>query len=43
MNLMENPNPLIRLTVYGKLKKMMLDYEGKKIKFMERNLMRGVF
>lgn len=43
MNLMENPNPLIRLTVYGKLKKMMLDYEGKKVKFMERNLMRGVF
>jgi len=40
---MENKNPLIRLVIYGKLKKMMKAFEGKKLKMMERNLMRGVF
>jgi hypothetical protein len=43
MNLMENSNPLIRLVIYGKLKKMMKAFENKKLKFIERNLMRGVF
>ena len=43
MNLMENKNPLIRLVIYGKLKKMMNAFEGKKLKMIERNLMRGVF
>jgi len=40
---MENHNPLIRLVIYGKLKKMMKAFEGKKLKEIERNLMRGVF
>eukprot|EP00347_Sterkiella_histriomuscorum_P019663 403340763 len=43
MSLMESQNPLIRLVIFGKLKKMMGDYKGKKLKYMERNLMRGVF
>lgn len=43
MNLMENKNPLIRLVIYGKLKKMMKSFESKKLKMIERNLMRGVF
>jgi hypothetical protein len=40
---MENKNPLIRLVTYGKLKKMMGGFEGKKLKPLERNLMRGLF
>eukprot|EP00347_Sterkiella_histriomuscorum_P017701 403348330 len=43
MSLMESQNPLIRLVIFGKLKKMMGDFKGKKLKYMERNLMRGVF
>ncbi|CDW90251.1 UNKNOWN [Stylonychia lemnae] len=43
LHLMENKNPLIRLVIYGKLKKMMKAFEGKKLKMIERNLMRGVF
>eukprot|EP00347_Sterkiella_histriomuscorum_P023730 403333580 len=43
MHLMESQNPLIRLVIFGKLKKMINDYKGKKPKYMERNLMRGVF
>ncbi|CDW91852.1 UNKNOWN [Stylonychia lemnae] len=41
--LMESENPLIRLVTYGKLKKMMASFEGKKLKQTESNLIRGVF
>ncbi|CDW83128.1 UNKNOWN [Stylonychia lemnae] len=43
LTLMENKNPLIRLVIYGKLKKMMKSFEGQKLKMIEKNLMRGVF
>ncbi|CDW82531.1 UNKNOWN [Stylonychia lemnae] len=43
LTLMESQNPLIRLVIYGKLKKMMKAFEGQKLKTVERNLMRGVF
>ncbi|CDW88099.1 accessory gland protein [Stylonychia lemnae] len=43
MSLMENKNPLIRLVIFGKLKKMMKSYEGQKLKSIDRNLMRGIF
>ncbi|CDW73064.1 UNKNOWN [Stylonychia lemnae] len=41
--LMENKNPLIRLVIYGKVKKMIKAFQGKKLKNIEKNLMRGVF
>jgi hypothetical protein len=40
---MENQNPLVRLVTYGKIKKMMRDFNGKKIDHLEANLMRGMF
>ena len=43
VRLMENKNPLIRLVMYGKLKKMMCQFEGKKVEPLERNMMRGLF
>ena len=43
VRLMENNNPLIRLVMYGKLKKMMQGFLGRKIKPLERNMMRGMF
>ena len=43
VRLMENENPLIRLVMFGKLKKMMLGFTGKKVEPLERNMMRGLF
>jgi hypothetical protein len=40
---MESDNPLVRLVVYSKLKKMMMGFVGKKIKPLERNMIRGLF
>jgi hypothetical protein len=40
---MENKNPLVRLVVYGKVKKMMREFKNKKIDNLERNIMRGMF
>ena len=40
---MENKNPLIRLTTYGKLKKMISGLGGKNLDPLERNLIRGMF
>ena len=43
MRLMENKNPLVRLVVYGKVKKMMKQFKGNKIDSLEKNMMRGMF
>ncbi|TNV82700.1 hypothetical protein FGO68_gene10121 [Halteria grandinella] len=43
VRLMENPNPLIRLVTYGKVKKMMKEFVGQRIDPLEKNLMRGMF
>ncbi|CDW71429.1 UNKNOWN [Stylonychia lemnae] len=43
VRLMENPNPLIRLVIFGKLKKMIQGFTGKKLDPLERNMMRGMF
>ena len=43
VRLMENPNPMIRMVMYGKLKKMMKGFLGRKIEPLERNMMRGMF
>lgn len=40
---MENKNPMIRLMMYGKLKKMMMSFKGQKIKPIDKNMMRGLF
>ena len=40
---MENPNPLIRLVIFGKLKKMINGFTGKNVEPLERNMMRGMF
>jgi hypothetical protein len=40
---MESQNPLVRLVVYSKLKKMMMGFVGRKVKPLERNMMRGLF
>ena len=43
VRLMENPNPMIKMVMYGKLKKMMQGFRDHKIKPLERNMMRGMF
>jgi len=40
---MENDNPLVRLVTYGKVKKMMTQFQNRDIDHLERNLMRGMF
>ena len=40
---MESKNPLVRFTVYRKIKRMMDTFKEEKIKSYERNLLRGVF
>jgi hypothetical protein len=40
---MENGNPLVRLVTYGKVKKMMKQFQDRDIDNMERNMMRGMF
>lgn len=43
VRLMENPNPMIKMVMFGKLKKMMQGFIGRKIEPLERNMMRGLF
>jgi hypothetical protein len=40
---MENKNPMIKLIVYGKLKKMMTSYVDTKLHSIDRNLIRGIY
>ena len=43
VRLMENNNPLVRLVAYGKVKKMMSQFQNRDIDHLERNLIRGMF
>ena len=43
MKFMENKNPMLRLIVYGKLKKMMMSYVGQKVKSIDKKLIRGIY
>ena len=43
LRLMENKNALIRLTMYGKLKKMIRGFTGRDLDPLERNIIRGLF
>lgn len=40
---MENKNPMIKLIIYGKVKRMMMSYLKDKVKSVDKNLLRGVF
>ena len=43
VRLMENHNPMVRLITYGKVKKMMMQFQNKHIDPLEGNIMRGMF
>jgi len=43
VRLMENHNPMVRLITYGKVKKMMMQFQNKNIDYLEKNMMRGMF
>ena len=43
IRLMQHKNPLIKLITYGKVKKMMKQFENQELDVVERNLMRGMF
>lgn len=43
MRLMENKNPLVRLVIYGKIKKMVKAFKDQNVDSLEKNLMRGMF
>ena len=40
---MENKNPMIRLVLFGKMKKMIKSYEGAKFEQIDKRLFRGLF
>ncbi|CDW79542.1 UNKNOWN [Stylonychia lemnae] len=41
--LMESKNPMIRLVIFGKLKKMVQSYKNQKLKELDKRLLRGLF
>ncbi len=43
VRLMENNNPMVRLITYGKVKKMMMQFQNTNIDYLEKNMMRGMF
>jgi hypothetical protein len=43
LKLMESKNPMVRLVVYGKIKRMMDTFKNSKLMPTEKNLMRGIF
>jgi hypothetical protein len=43
LKLMESKNPMARLVVYGKLKRMMESFKNAKLLPTEKNLLRGIF
>ncbi len=43
LKLMQNSNPLVKLVMYGKIKKMILQFKDQKLSSLERNMMRGLF
>ena len=43
LKLMQSHNPVVRLMVYGKLKRMVNSFLGDKLKEKEKNLIRGIF
>ena len=43
LRLMENKNALVRLTMYGKVKKMIRGFTGRDMDPLEQNMIRGLF
>ena len=43
MRLMESNNPMVRLITYGKVKKMVTQFEDNKLDSMEKNMLRGMY
>lgn len=42
-NLMESKNPMIRLTIFGRIKKMITSYRNTKLRTFDRRLLRGLY
>ena len=40
---MESNNPMVRLITYGKVKKMVTQFEDNKLDTMEKNMLRGMY
>ena len=43
MNMMESKNPTIRLSVFGKIKKVMNSYKDQKLTEIDKRVLRGLF
>lgn len=43
MRTMEHEDPYVRLFAYGKVKRMMKEFQGRNIDALESNMMRGMF
>ena len=43
MRLMQHKDPLVKLVAFGKVKRMMKEFNGHEIDNLERNMMRGMF
>ena len=43
MNMMESKNPTVRLSVYGKIKKVMSSYKDLELTEIDRRALRGLF
>ena len=43
MNMMESKNPTVRLSVYGKIKKIMNSYKDLELTEVDRKALRGLF
>ena len=43
MNMMESKNPTVRLSVYGKIKKVMSSYKELQLTEIDRKALRGLF
>lgn len=43
MNLMESKNPMVRFTVYAKLKKIMNTFNDQTLTDIDRRILRGLF
>ena len=40
---MESKNPIIRLSIFGRLKKMVNTYKGQELSVTDRRILRGIY
>ena len=43
VRLMDSKNPLIRLSIFGRMKRMINWYRGKKLQDFDRRILRGLY